>query len=105
MGSMPGGLTCWVTCPDVCVKKGGKWVLFRPEMRELRDPQNGCQFGHVPLYKYTSCKTLSILVMIETIWCCFQQLQQPPKVKAKGAIKCIPIVITQHPQIMFFIKL
>ena len=33
-------------------------------------------------------KTSSILVMIETIWCCFQQLQQPPKVKAKGAIKC-----------------
>ena len=40
------------------------------------------------------------------IRCSFQQLQQLPKVKAKGTIKCmcLPIVVTQHPQIMFFIK-
>ena len=38
----PRGLTCWETCPDMCVEKGGKCVLFQPEMRELRDTQNGC---------------------------------------------------------------
>ena len=40
------------------------------------------------------------------IRCSFQQLQQLPKVKAKGTIKCmcLPIVVTQHSQIMFFIK-
>ena len=52
----PGGLTCWETCPDVCFEKCGKWVLFWPEMRELRDPQNGCQIGLVPLYVYSLCK-------------------------------------------------
>ena len=73
-------------------------------MRALRDPQNGCQLGQVPLYGYNSCKIPSIWVMIETIRCSFQQLQQTPEFKAKGTIKCIPIVITQHPQIMFFMK-
>ena len=34
----------------------------------------------------------------------FKQLQQTPQVKAKGTLECIPIAITQHPQIMFFIK-
>ena len=29
-------------------------------MREMRDPQNGCQIGQVPLYVYTFCKTPSI---------------------------------------------
>ena len=31
-------------------------------MRELRDPQNGCQIGRVPLYGYDFCKTPSIRV-------------------------------------------
>ena len=73
-------------------------------MMELRDPQNGCQIEPAPLYGYNFCKIPSIWVMIETIRCSFQQLQQTPMVKAKGTIKCIPIVITQNPQIMFFIK-
>ena len=34
----------------------------------------------------------------------FKQLQQTPQVKAKQTIECIPIVITHHRQIMFFIK-
>ena len=58
----PGGLTCWETCPDVCVEKLGKSVLVRPEMREMRDPQNGCQIGPVPLYGYDFCKTTAIRV-------------------------------------------
>ena len=31
-------------------------------MRELRNPQNGCQIGQVPLYGYGFCKTPSIRV-------------------------------------------
>ena len=54
---LPGGLSSWETCPDVCVKK---W----PEMRELRDPQNVCQIGQVPLYGYDVCKTPSIGVQV-----------------------------------------
>ena len=74
-------------------------------MRELTDPQNGCQIGQVPLYGYNFCKIPSIRVMIETIRCSFQQLQQPPKVMAKGTIVYYTaLVITQHPQIMSFIK-
>ena len=89
LGNLPG-------C--VCRKVRGFW----PEMRELRDPQNGCQ--QAALYGYSFCKILLIWVMIETIRCSFQQLQQPLKVKAMGTIKCIPILITQHPQSMFYIK-
>ena len=59
-----GGVTCWETCPDVCVKKWGKWVFFGPEMREMRDPQNGCQIGPVPLYGYNLCKTPSIRIQL-----------------------------------------
>ena len=33
----------------------------------------------------------------------FQQLRRPLKVKVSGT-KCIPIVITQHSQIVFIIK-
>ena len=89
----------------MCLSKSeGNGFFFLPEMRESRDPQNGCQIGQVSLYMYTFCKIPSILVMIETIRCSFQQLQQTPKVKAKGTLKCTPIVITQHPQIMFCIK-
>ena len=50
-------------------------------MRELRDPQNECQIGQVPLYGYDFCKTPSIRV------------QQPPKVKVKRTIPYISIVI------------
>ena len=60
----PGGLTCWETCLDVCVVKSGKWVLFGPEMREMRDPQNGCEIGTVPFYGYDFCKTPSIRVQL-----------------------------------------
>ena len=34
------------------------------EMKELRDPQNGCQIGQVPLYGYGLCKTPSIRVQL-----------------------------------------
>ena len=53
-------------------------------MRELKDPQNGCQIRQFPLNEYNFCKIPSIWVMIETIRCSFKQLQQAPKVKAKG---------------------
>ena len=33
-------------------------------MREMRDPQNGCQSGPVPLYGYTFCKTPSIRIQL-----------------------------------------
>ena len=33
-------------------------------MRELRDPQNGCQIGQVPLYGYDFCKAPSIQVQL-----------------------------------------
>ena len=59
-------------------------------MRELRDPQNGCQIGQVPLHGYDFCKAPSIqlgTIRIETIWSSFQQVQQPPKVKVKRTIK------------------
>ena len=61
-------------------------------MREMRDPQNGCEIGTVPLYGYDFCKTPSIMVQ-------FQQLQQPPKIKIKRTINCISIG-TQHSQIV-----
>ena len=61
---IPGGLTCWETCPDVYVEKLGKWVSFRPEMRELRDTQNECQIGQVPLCEYNFCKTPSIRIQL-----------------------------------------
>ena len=31
-------------------------------MKELRDPQNGCQISPVPVYGYDFCKTPSIKV-------------------------------------------
>ena len=45
-------------------KSEGNWVFLRPEMRELRDPQIGCQIGQVPLHGYNSCKTPSIMVQL-----------------------------------------
>ena len=33
-------------------------------MREMRDPQNGCQIGTVPLYGYDFFKTPSIRVQL-----------------------------------------
>ena len=64
---IPGGLTCWETCPDVYVEKLGKWFSFRPEMRELRDTQNECQIGQVPLREYNFCKTPSIRIQLRQI--------------------------------------
>ena len=75
-------------------------------MREMRDPQNGCQIGPVPLCGYNLCMLNKDTITSETIRCIFQQLQRHPKVKV-GAIKCVPlqiIVITQYSWIVFFIK-
>ena len=69
LGNLPG-------C--VCVEKWGKWVFLGPEMREMRDPQNGCQIGPVPLC-FDSLNGGTI--MTETIRYSFQQLQRHPKVK------------------------
>ena len=33
-------------------------------MREIRDPQNGCQIGPVPVYGYDFCKTTSKRVQL-----------------------------------------
>ena len=52
-------------------------------MREMRDPQNGCQIGTVPLYGYDfSFNTGTI--RIETIM--YSELHQPPKIKVKRTI-------------------
>ena len=38
-------------------KSEGNGFLFGPEMRELRNPQNGSQIAQVPLYGFDFCKT------------------------------------------------
>ena len=45
-------------------KSEGNGFFFGPEMREMRDPQNGCQIGPVPLYGYNLCKTPSIRIQL-----------------------------------------
>ena len=48
----------------MCVSKSeGNEFFFWPEMREMRDPQNGCEIG-IPLYGYDLCKTPSIWVQL-----------------------------------------
>ena len=53
MSLCPRDLTCLEDCPDVCVQNRGKWVLFWPQVREWRDPLNGCQSSQGPIYGYT----------------------------------------------------
>ena len=45
-------------------KSEGNGFFLGPEMREMRDPQNGCEIGTVPLYGYDFCKTASIRVQL-----------------------------------------
>ena len=45
-------------------KSEGNGSFFGPEMREMRDPQNGCQIGPVPLYGYNLCKTPPIRMQL-----------------------------------------
>ena len=85
------------------LKSEGNGSFFWPKMRELRDPQNGCQIGQVPLYAMIFLDSFNKgRIRVETIRCSSQQLQQPPKVKR--TITCLSIVITQHSQIVFFIN-
>ena len=41
-GPPPPGVDLLGNLPGCVCRKVRKMVLFRPEMRELRDPQNGC---------------------------------------------------------------
>ena len=45
-------------------KSEGNGFFFGPEMREMRDPQNGCQIGQVPLYGFNFSKTPSIRIQL-----------------------------------------
>ena len=63
------------TSPDVCVK-----------MRELRDPQNGCQIGQVPLYGYGFCKTSLIRVQLglKQLGVVFNSYSNPLRLRLRG---------------------
>ena len=76
-------------------------------MRELRDPQNGCQIGQVPLYGIGFCKTPSIRVQLglKQLGVVFNSYSNPRKVKVKRTLHYISIVITHHSQIFFIYKL
>ena len=64
-------------------------------MREMGDPQNGCEIGTVSLYGYDFCKTPSIRVQLG--------LKQLGVVSSNYSnplgLNCISIV-TQHSQIL-----
>ena len=75
-------------------------------MREIRDPQNGCQIGPVPLYGYYFCKTPSIRVQLglkQLGIVFFSNYSNPLRLRVKRTINCISIV-TQHSQIVFLIN-
>ena len=70
----------------MCVKKLGKWLLFLPEIREWRDPHNGCQVGHVPLNGYDFCKTPSIRVQLglKQLGVVFNSYSNPLRLRLRG---------------------
>ena len=71
----------------MCVSTSeGNGFFFRPEMREMRDPQNGCQIGTVPLYGYDFCKTPSIRVQLrlKQLGIVFSNYSNPLRLRLRG---------------------
>ena len=59
---------------------------FLSEMREMRDPQNGCQIGPVPLYGYDFCKTplIRVQLRLKQLGLVFSTYSNPLRLRLRG---------------------
>ena len=55
-------------------------------MRELRDLQNGCQIGQLPVYGYDFCKTPSVKVQLglKQLGVVFNSYSKPLRLRFRG---------------------